>query len=75
MFGFIENLKAKYNLQAQYLQCDNTGENVPFEKACKQEGLGVDFKYTAPDMPQWNGHVKREFTTLFNQIHVILNNG
>ena len=47
MLGFIKNLKSKYNLQVQYLCCNNAGENVAFERACKQEGMGVDFEYTA----------------------------
>ena len=62
MVGFIENLKNKYNLQIQYHYCDIAGENVAFKRYHTQEGLGVDFKYTAPDMPEWNGHV----ATLFN---------
>ena len=28
MFGLIQNLKNKYNLQVQYLHCDNVSENV-----------------------------------------------
>ena len=58
MIGLINNLKNKYNLQVQYLCCNNTGENVAFKKACKQEGLGVDFEYTAPGMPQLNEQVE-----------------
>ena len=50
MFGLIKNLKNKYIMQVQCLHCDNAGKNVAFEKACKQEGLGVDFKYTSPGM-------------------------
>ena len=34
-------------MQVGYLCCDNVGENVAFKKACKQQGLGVDFEYTA----------------------------
>ena len=55
MLGLIKNLKNKYNIQVQYLCCNNTSENVALEKACKQEGLGVDIEYTAPGMPQQNG--------------------
>ena len=32
-----------------------TRENVVFKKACKQEGLVVDFEFTALGMPQQNG--------------------
>ena len=58
MIGLIKHLKNKCNLQVQYFHCNNTGENVSFKKACKQEWLGVDFKYIAPGVPQKNGHVK-----------------
>ena len=40
MVDLIKNLKNKYNQQVQYLGYDNAGENVAFERACKQEGLG-----------------------------------
>ena len=69
MLGLIKLLKNKYNLEVQYLFCDNAGENIALEKAWKQEGLGFHFKYTAPSMPQQNGCIKREFATLFNQVH------
>ena len=66
MIGLIKNLKNKYNLQVQYLCCDNAGQDIAFQKACKQEELGVDFKYTAPDLPQQNSCVERNFANLFN---------
>ena len=44
----IKNLKTKKNIQGQYLCCDNLRENVNFERACKQEGIGMEFEYTAP---------------------------
>ena len=80
MLGLIKNLKNKYNLQIQYLHCDNMGENVIFKKVCKQEGLGVDFEYSVPSMPQQNGYAKRKFATLFNllnggQFNAFLSNG
>ena len=46
MLGLVKNLKNKYAMQIQYLDCDNAGENVAFKKAYNQEGLGVDFEYT-----------------------------
>ena len=36
MLGLVKNLK-KCDMQVQYLCCDNTGKNVAFEKAYKQE--------------------------------------
>ena len=46
----INNLKTKFNFQVQHLHCNNAGENQAFEKTCKQNGLGINFKYTAPGM-------------------------
>ena len=39
----------------------------------QQEGLGVDFKYTAPGTTQQNGCIEQKFTTLFNQVPASLN--
>ena len=75
MKGFIKSFKNKYHLQVQYLCCNNAGETVAFKKACKQEGLGVDFKYTALGMSQQNRWVERKFATLFNQVCTPLNGG
>ena len=51
MIGLVKNLKNKYNLQVQYLCCNNAVENIAFEQACKQEGLGDEYECTAQDMP------------------------
>ena len=75
MLGLVNNLKIKFNLQVQHLCCDNAGENQAFERASKQERLGIDFKYTAPGTPQQNGRVKCKFTTLFNRVCAMLNGG
>ena len=48
MLCLIKTFKNKYNMQIQYLCCDYAGENVVFEKACKWEGLAMDFEYNAP---------------------------
>ena len=75
MLGLIKNLKTKYNLQVQYLHCDNAGENVVFKKDCKEEGLWGDMEYTSPGMPQQNGCIKPKFATLFNWACAMLNGG
>ena len=41
IIGSIKNLKHERNLQVHYLHCDNTQENITFQKACKQVGLGM----------------------------------
>ena len=75
MIGLIKNLKNKYNLQVQYLLCNNAEENIAFKTACKQEELGVNFECTAQGMPQQNGHAKRKFATLFNWVNAMLKGG
>ena len=75
MLGLISNLKIKFNLQVQRLCYNNARENQAFKRTCKQEGLGIDFKYTAPATPQQNGCIKHKFATLFNQVCTMLNNG
>ena len=37
-----------------------------FERMCKQEGMGIKMKYTAPSTSQQNGHVKWKRATLFS---------
>ena len=73
VMGLIKKLKTKYNIWIQYLQFDNVGESVDFERACKQEGMGMKFKYIAPGNPQQNGHIEWKFTTLLNQVLAMLN--
>ena len=70
MIGLIKDLKTKYNLQVQRLRCNNAGENQAFEKACNQEGLGIDFEYTTPGTPQQNVCVKRKFATLLTEFEL-----
>ena len=57
-------------MQVQHLHCNNARENQAFNRACEQEGLGIDFKYTAPGTPQ-----KLKFTTLSNWVHAMCNGG
>ena len=75
MLVLIKDLKTKYNLQVQQLWCKNAGENQAFEWACDQEGLGINFEYTAPGTSQQNGRVEWKFATLFNPVHAMLNSG
>ena len=57
--GLIKNLKTKYNIQVQFLWCDSACENVAFEKNCKQEGMGMEFKFTTLGNPQQNAMLNR----------------
>ena len=71
----MNNLKTKLNLQLQRLHCNNAKENQAFKRICNQEGLGIDFKYTALGTPQQNGCIKQKFATLFNWVCAMLNGG
>ena len=45
---------------------------MDFERACKQDGMGIEFEYTALGTPRWNGHVKQKFATIFNRVYAML---
>ena len=38
-----------------------------------EEGLRIDFEYSAPDTPQQNGRVERKFATLYGRVRSMLN--
>jgi hypothetical protein len=69
----IKELNSKYGKVVKYIRCDNAGENILFEKRCKEEGLGIQFKYTSPNSPQFNGKIERKFASLFGQTWANLN--
>ena len=48
----IKDLKAIHSNSVGYSRCDNVGENENFERACKQEGIGIEFEYTVPGSTQ-----------------------
>jgi len=73
MIRLIKELKSKYNIIVHKIQCDNSSENVTFKNKAKEEGLGLNFKFTACQMPQQNGCVERKYATLFGQVHAMLN--
>ena len=68
----IKDLRAKGN-PVKFIRCDNAGENIALEEACKEEGLGIQFEYTSPNSPQFNGRVERKFQTLFTRVRSNLN--
>ena len=61
LLGLIKNLKIMIF------------RSVDFGRACRQERMGMEFKYTAPGTSQKNGHVEWKFTTLFDRVHAMLN--
>ena len=73
MIPFLKDLREKYMSPVKYIRCDGAGENCALDEACKQEGLGIQFEYTAPGTPQQNGKVERKFATLFGRVRAMLN--
>jgi Reverse transcriptase (RNA-dependent DNA polymerase) len=57
----------------KYMRCDNSGENVKLSEQCQQQGLGIQFEFSAPGTPQQNGVVERAFATLFGRVRAMMN--
>lgn len=70
--NLIKHLHTK-GKTTKYIRCDNAGENLATERLCNQQGLGIDFEYTAPNSPQQNGRVERRFATLYGRVRSMLN--
>jgi hypothetical protein len=51
----IKALAIKHKVSVKYIRCDNASENGALEKECAKQGLGVQFEYTGPGTPQFNG--------------------
>jgi hypothetical protein len=57
----IKDLATKHKTTVKYIRCDNAGENGSLERECAKQGLGIQFEYTGPGTPQFNGRVERKF--------------
>ena len=68
----IKDLNAK-GFKTKYMRCDNAGENKALKTQCEDEGLGINFEFTARNTPQHNGKVERKFQTLYGRIKSQLN--
>jgi hypothetical protein len=73
LLELLKDLKAKHRKTVRLIRCDNAGENKSLQKLCEQEGLGIQFEYTAPGTPQLNGRVERKFATLYGRVRAMLN--
>jgi hypothetical protein len=71
--NLIKDMKEKRGIMVKISRCDNAGENMSAAKQCQDEGLGINFEYTAPNTPQHNGRVERTFATLFGRMRSMLN--
>ena len=56
------------NHEVKKIRCDNAGENLTLEKLCLKEGFNIEFEFTAPYSPQYNGKVERSFPTIFSKM-------
>ena len=54
--------------KVKYLRLDNAGENWDLENKCLHHLLGINFEYTTPNTPQFNGVVERKFQSLYNKL-------
>jgi Reverse transcriptase (RNA-dependent DNA polymerase) len=71
--NFIQQLQNQHNLTIKYIRLDNSGENKSLEHLCKATTLQIQFEYTSPGTPQYNGRVERKFATLYGKIRSVLN--
>jgi hypothetical protein len=70
---FIKNLKAQENIEVKSIRCDDSGENRFLQTLCQHENIKVEFEYTGPGTPQYNGKVERRFATLYGKVRSMLN--
>ena len=70
---WFDELKSKYCINVKYIHCDNSGENKALQQQLKKDGLKIQFKFTAPDMPQQNGIVEHAFPTLMGCTRAMMN--
>ena len=61
---FVKELEQEEGAKVAFIRIDNSGENRALEAACKQEGLGIKFEFTAPNTPEQNWRIERKFATL-----------
>ena len=58
--------------KVKYLRLDNEVENWDLENKCLHHLLGINFEYTTPNTPQFNGVVERKFQSLYNKLRATL---
>ena len=73
MCSFIKKLKNNHKVSIGTLRCNNAGENFKFKKLLEEEGLGVQFEFSAPYTPQQNGSVECSFVTSFGRTRAMMN--
>ena len=71
--SWLKGLKHKYNIQVEFIHCDNAGENKKLAEKCNADGLGTIFEYTATGTPQQNAYVERAFPMLMGRARAMMN--
>jgi hypothetical protein len=67
-------VRNEYNIEVNTLRCDKSGENNKRREYVKADkDLKIKFEFTAPDTPQHNGQIERQFQTLYGKIRSMLN--
>ena len=70
---FVKKLTA-CDTNVKYIRCDDAPENKQLEKALTKAGFGnIQFEYTTPGTPQYNGRIERRFATLYSRVRALLN--
>jgi len=67
--SFFTEMEMK-GFPCKFLRLDNAGEAKLLEDVCKRHGIKME--YTAPDTPQYNAKVEREFPTIRNMAYASL---
>ena len=70
--AFVKELEQENDIKVASIRLDNSGENRALEAACKQEGMGTKFEFTAPNTPEHNGRVERKFATLYGRMRAMM---
>lgn len=73
ILGIIKELKlSDMPLKiVKYLSFNNTGENVIIVMIHKHEGIGIKFKYVAPDTSQQNRQGGLKFASMCGKVNVM----
>jgi transposase InsO family protein len=61
-------------VKVTYIGCDNSGENHDIQNYLRERSpkIRCKFEFTAPDSPQLNGKIERNFATLCGRVRAIL---
>ena len=73
MMRLVKELLSKEGIMTRFVRCDNAGENYAFKRMCENEGIGIQFEFTAVETPQHNGRVERKFASLYAKVRAVMN--